>query len=223
MYDHQLHQERLIRTYAPLDEGSPSVVTAGYVRGRPLDRRDVFVLRVCALVHDLAEIEHGDHVTDAKHLAKHTVADEIRSTRAFVRRALLESDPRRARRFERTTMRAYSVDYEKNHRLHPLFKLYEKYSYLEGAVSAYERGQEVVANAVWLVHNVFKNQIVALVAAARAGVPSAGAILRERASVIDEMFRWVAGSGHRDTDENEAAFVRAKHAWADFRNGLPGA
>jgi hypothetical protein len=190
----------------------------------------------------LGELTFGDYVGDVKHLATHTVEDEIRVTRSFVRKNLMEDDPRRARRFERVIMAGHSIDYDKSHRLYGLFKLYEKYSYLNGAIAAYDpkrfawaysafRSEEErsafdnrkipestpVGQPHWLVHNVFKNQIEALVRAADAGIPSTQAFLSARVEMVTEMFAWVGRSGFTDAKpENETAFESAKEVWSGF-------
>lgn len=233
---HQLHQERLIRTYAPLDVGSASLLKEGYVRrhpaeskktgdfekSKPLGLRDIVSLRVAALTHDLGEIEHADTVWDLKHLSKHTAQDEIEATKRFVHRAIVEKDPRRARRFERRIMAEYAIDHDQNHRLYGLFKLYEKYSYMEGAIMAYDKGRGAVAHSHWLVHNVLKNQIVPLIAAGEAKIPSAMRFLCERVETITAMFSWVANSGFRDQDEaSQRAHEDARKAWGGYLRKNP--
>lgn len=228
VFDHQLAQERLVRQYGVLDVGSEAVLRAGYVRLRPVSFADYSAVRVTALVHDLGEIDHGDTIHDDKHLSAHTVRDEIESTRKFVRKALDErlsrptnkgrEDLRRKRRMERNVMSAYSIDHDKGHRLHGLFKLYEKYSYFSGAIAIYGEGRGTIAQSVAAVHNVLKNQTVPLVAAALAGVPSAKEFLHDRVEAVTAMFAWVSGSGFRDEEnpENDERFERAKKAWGEY-------
>lgn len=228
VFDHQIAQERLIGEYGALDVGSAAFLDAGYVKLRPFSFSDLCVLRVTALVHDLGEIEHGDVVYDDKHLAAHTAQDEISATRRFVRKALDErasrknaedgrEDLRRRRRLERNLMSAYAVDHDKNHRLHGAFKLYEKYSYITGAIAIYGNGVGTVAKSHQGVHNVLKNQIRPLVAAAKAGVPSASSFLSDRLETITAMFAWVCESGFRDENEmNQKGFEEAKRTWRDF-------
>lgn len=228
VFDHQLAQERLISQYAPLDVGSEILVETGFAKVRPISKTDFFRLRIAALVHDLGEIEHGDTVYDDKHLVAHTVKDEITATRKFVRKALDErmsrkdgangpEDLRRKRRLERNIMGAYAIDYDKAHRLHGAFKLYEKYSYVNGAISAYGEGLGVVANAHALVHNVFKNQIDVLVRAAESGIPSAEAFLTDRLETVTAMFAWVCESGYRDENAaHQSAFEDAKRVWRGY-------
>lgn len=67
------------------------------------------------------------------------------------------------------------------------------------------------------MHNVFKNQIGALVRAAEAGIPSAVAFLEDRTETITGMFAWVGNSGFEDSaDENQAAFEEAKKTWQRY-------
>lgn len=141
VFDHQLAQERLVREYGELDIGSEALVRTGFAKVKPVSKTDFFRLRIAALVHDVAEIEHGDTVYDDKHTVTHTVRDEIESTRKFVRKSLEEIDPRRKRRLERSIMASYAIDHDKSHRLHGVFKLYEKYSYVSGAIAAYGEGE----------------------------------------------------------------------------------
>lgn len=141
VFDHQLVQEKLIREYGELDIGSEALVRTGFAKVKPVSKTDFFRLRIAALVHDVAEIEHGDTVYDDKHTVTHTVKDEIESTRKFVRKSLDEFDPRRKRRLERSVMASYAIDHDKSHRLHGVFKLYEKYSYVNGAIAAYGNGE----------------------------------------------------------------------------------
>lgn len=140
VFDHQLVQEKLIREYGELDIGSQALVRTGFAKVKPISKTDFYRLRIAALVHDVAEIEHGDTVYDDKHTVSHTVKDEIESTRKFVRKSLDEFDPRRKRRLERSVMASYAIDHDKSHRLHGAFKLYEKYSYVNGAIAAYGDG-----------------------------------------------------------------------------------
>ncbi len=218
VYDHQRHQGELVRKYAPADLASTETVAGGYAKRVSKNvGRDVFLITACADVHDFAEMKHGDTVSDLKHLATHTVSDEIAATKKFVRRALMEKDPRRRRRFERTILRSYAVDHDKRHRLYPLFKLYEKYSYLNGTIAAFDHGRGAVAHSHHLVHNVLKNQIFALMDAYEAKIPSALEFLGERVGTISEMFDWVWRSGFRDPDpKNQDAFERAWSAWSNF-------
>lgn len=67
------------------------------------------------------------------------------------------------------------------------------------------------------MHNVFKNQIDALVRAAEAGIPSAMAFLEDRTETITGMFAWVGDSGFEDSaPENQAAFEEAKKTWQRY-------
>lgn len=184
VFDHQIAQERLIAQYALFDIGSEKLVQTKLVGRRPLSKADYYKMRVTALIHDVGEIEFGDTVYDDKHSAKHTVADEIAATRKFVSRAIDErasrrnrpetdsrserEDPRRKRRLVRNVMSAYAVDHDKTDRLYGAFKLYEKFSYVNGAINAYANESGAVAHPYLLVHNVFKNQIEFLVRAATA-------------------------------------------------------
>lgn len=222
VYDHQLAQERLIREYGELDIGSETLVRTGFSKVKPVSKTDFFRLRIAALVHDVAEIEHGDTVYDDKHTATHTVRDEIESTRKFVRKSLDEFDPRRKRRLERSVMASYSIDHDKSHRLHGIFKLYEKYSYVNGAIAIYGNGEGSIAHPHWAVHNVFKNQIDVLVRAAEEGIPSSVAFLRDRMETITAMFAWVCASGFEDpVSANQAAFEEAKASWTRYLSNAP--
>ena len=229
VFDHQIEQERLIGTYGIFDIESEALVNAGYVKLRPISRMDFFSLRVAALVHDLGEIEHGDVVFDDKHTAKHTAQDEIAATRKFVRKALDErasrrnredpseitrEDPRRKRRLERNVMNSYAIDHDRSHRLHAIFKLYEKYSYISGAIAIYGEGKGTIAHPHYAVHNVLKNQIGALMAAEEAEIQSAVLFLLENGRTITDMFNWVVASGFRDENaQYQAAFERAEALW----------
>ncbi len=212
---------------------------AGYVKIRPLTQTEHYRLCVTALIHDVGEIEHGDVVYDDKHAASHTRADEAAATKRFVRRAVDErlsrtrneneeiskagrEDLRRKRRITRELLSAYGIDHDSGHRLHGLFKLYEKYSYLNGAISIYDHGNGSIAQSHYGVHNVLKNQIGPLVAAARAGIPSALAFLEERAETVTAMFAWVCYSGFRDeNDGNQKAFEEAKRTWSKYLETVP--
>lgn len=67
------------------------------------------------------------------------------------------------------------------------------------------------------MHNVFKNQIGALVRAAESGIPSAKAFLEDRTETITGMFAWVGDSGFEDSaPENQAAFEEAKKTWQRY-------
>ncbi len=194
----------------------------GFAKVKPISKTDFFRLRIAALVHDVAEIEHGDTVYDDKHAVSHTVKDEIESTRKFVRKSLDEFDPRRKRRLERSVMASYAIDHDKSHRLHGIFKLYEKYSYVDGAIAIYGNGKGTIAHPHWAVHNVFKNQIDVLVRAAEAGIPSAESFLRDRAETITAMFAWVCASGFKDRIEaNQLAFEEAKRSWMRHLSRAP--
>ncbi len=202
------------------------MISAGYLKARPLTKTEHYRLCVTALIHDVGEIEHGDVVYDDKHLASHTREDEAAATKRFVRRAVDErlsrpqnegnskadrEDPRRKRRITRELLSAYGIDHDKNHRLHALFKLYEKYSYLNGAISIYDEGRGSIAQSHYAVHNVLKNQIGPLVTAAKSEIPSAQAFLNERAEIITAMFAWVCHSRFRDENEaNQRAFEQSK-------------
>lgn len=228
VFDHQLAQERLIARYGILDVGSDAILHSGYAKLRSISLSDFFKLRITALVHDLGEIEHGDVVFDDKHLAAHTTEDEVAATRKFVRKALDErtsrknaeggrEDPRRRRRLERGIMAAYAIDHNQSHRLHGVFKLYEKYSYISGAIAIYGNGIGTIAKSHAAVHNVFKNQISALVTAAQSGIPSAAAFLSERAETITAMFAWLCASGFHDgIEENQERLEEAKRVWTGF-------
>ncbi len=221
VHDHQFHQAELVEKYGKHDIRSQALVTSGTLSNGALRRTEYFSIHVTALIHDLGEIDHGDVTYDEKHLAKHTVADEINATRTFIQQALLETHEDKKRGIERLLMNQYMIDADKAHRLHKLFKLYEKFSYLNGALFTFHKGIWVVAHSEYLVHNVLKNQIEPLLQAVNHWIPSAVLFLRERREVIDEMFDWVNRSWFRDKNEDyQRAFEKAQSLWNQYRQNV---
>lgn len=119
-----------------------------------ITKNDINVLLLSALFHDVWEIEKWDTTHDHKWAS----AEEEQKAWIAILSNVFEWD-----NLDRV-LAAYNIDFDKSNKLHPLFKIYEKFSYINWAISAFNaRWQESNKDqAIWLAHNVLKNQVMPL-------------------------------------------------------------
>lgn len=84
---------------------------------------------------------------------------------------------------------AYDVNFNDSHRLHSVFRLYEQYSYLNGAIVASQKPDAIV-EAPAMVQEVLRNTLPSVIEK-KSQFPSAAAFLKDNMSAINEMFGFV--------------------------------
>lgn len=176
---------------------------------------DHFQLRVAGLTHDLGETapEIGDTCYDKKHLVNHTKQEEFEAGASVI--ASVVKHPEQ----HRFAVDCYAIDFDEQHRLYKIFKMYEKLSYVSGAIHAVKTaGSEAqIARPAHLVHNVLKNQIATLIYWYSKNIPSIIAFIDEHRIEINNLFLFVVSSKFVDEhDENNKKFDEAQTLWFSF-------
>lgn len=215
VFTHQYGQTTAIEIYGNYDldadtvDGKNLLVTAWLIDS-PLSRSDLTQLKVAWLLHDLWETfaDTGDVTFDQKAGATSTER-EIARGKQVIAEILEGSNANLEEIYD-----IYSLDFDKSHRLHKLFKVYEKFSYIKWAISAFETigTPHEIENPVWLCHNVFKNQIAPLLDLYFARVPSVAVFFNQHQETLQKMAEYIDTLGFKDpeSEKNDIAYTEAK-------------
>lgn len=119
-------------------------------------------------------------------------------------------------------MDCYTIDFDEQHRLYKMFKMYEKLSYISGTIQAIKTmdSEAQIARPAPLVHNVLKNQIIPLMNWYLLQIPSIVAFIDVHREDIDSLFLFVAESKFADENtENNKKFDEVHRFWSSFWKG----
>lgn len=215
VYDHQRHQARIIRNYGVFDIGHPSLLESGILGNLPLSHMEHFQLRVTGLVHDLGETHPniGDVCSDKKHLARHSKEEEFQAGTSVI--ASIIKSPE----LYQSAIDCYALDFDEQHRLYKIFKMYEKLSYISGAIYTLQNAQggKSIARPAHLMHNVLKNQMIPLMQWYLQDTPSVVAFINTHQEEINGLFSYVVSSKFSDEiEENNIKFKEAYDVWVSF-------
>lgn len=195
VYEHSIWQTNLIYQYAKAD-----------IEWWYIDEKSYEQLIVIWLIHDIWEILSWDITYD--HKTSITEAQERENWERILRSLFADENKRK------WLLEIYSINFESNHPLNFIFKIYEKFSYLRWAFHAYNN-RKTLYNPLHLIHNVLKNQIKPLFANMEK-IPSIRPFLQDHSKQIDKLFDLIDKTWFQTWNESEdLAFLEAQKIWND--------
>jgi len=152
-----------------------------------LSADDVQLLDLAFLIHDVGEALRGDVNFPDKNLSSEQFEKQCGE---YLFQKILKPEYRDPDSPEyKRLQEAYDVNFNASHRLNPIFKLYEEYSYLNGTMLA-SKHPKSIAKAPAMVQEILGYHLPSVLDKGKR-FPSAAAFLKDNVPAINDMFSFV--------------------------------
>jgi len=152
-----------------------------------LSADDVQLLDLAFLIHDVGEALRGDVNFPDKNLSSEQFE---RQCGEYLFQKILKPEYRDPDSPEyKRLQEAYDVNFNASHRLNPIFKLYEEYSYLNGTMLA-SKHPKSIAKAPAMVQEILGYHLPSVLDKGKR-FPSAAAFFKDNVPAINDMFSFV--------------------------------
>lgn len=214
-FNHQLFQERLIKKYWIEDIWSEVVAD---IIWKEFTKKDFYKLLILALTHDVWEM-HEDIWDVCKNwtaVAHYSADDEMSVWIEYLKEIFWKK--------ANWVIDIYKIDFWKsstveNNNLNKLFKLYEKFSYLNWAFITYKlrNTDKKVQETEYLIHNVIANNISTMVEYYKKWLPSYVKFVNDNFDLISEMIEYSIQTWYQEENEkNNEKFKKWVNDWKEL-------